>query len=368
MAAKSWHLGGKKMKFLSRVVIASAAAYASILPFTAQAAEVEWKMTAAIGEGSFIYQNFMERFAGNVKTMTSERVNVKVFGAGVLAPAFKAYEAVKDGIVEAGHSTPSYLVNQDPTNAIFASFPGGMSGETTLHWLYEGGGEKLLQDFRKDEMGFHTMVVGVGMSEIMAHSNVKIKTVADLKGLKYRTSGAFAAVLKESFGGVPTVVPGNEIYTLLQRKGVDAVEWSTPGANITQGFHEVAPYMIMPGVHQPSFVWEVFVKQETWDALPADLQSLITAAAKLSTYESFTNFGNKDIKAMSDFRKTKVEIVTMEPAESEKIREAGRDWAREKAKEEAKNGKGRMQKVLDSYLGYQAAWAENSGYLVRDAK
>lgn len=351
------------MKLISTLT-ASVLALAISSPATS--AEVDWKMTAAVGEGSFLYQNFMERFANNVGMITQDRVNIQPFGAGVLVPAFKAYEAVQDGIVEAGHSTPSYLVNQDPTNAIFASFPGGMSPEATLHWVYEGGGEKMLQDFRREDMGLHSLVVGVGTSEIMAHSNVKIQTVADLKGVKYRTSGAFAAVLQEDFGGVPTVVPGNEIYTLLQRKGVDAIEWSTPGTNISEGFHEVAPYMIMPGVHQPSFLWEVFVKQETWDALPADLQGLITAAAKLSTYEGFTRFGDSDIKAMGEFRKSKVEIVLMEPAESEKIREAGRNWARAKAATLAESGNTRMQTVLDSYLAYQSDWAANSSYLVRD--
>lgn len=333
----------------------------------AHAAEVDWKMTAGVGEGSFIYQNFMERFVKNVSSITAGRVDIQSFGAGVLAPAFKAYEVVQDGVIEVGHSTPSYLVNQDATNAIFASFPGGMSPEATLHWIYEGGGEKMLQDFRSEDMGLHSLVVGIGTSEIMAHSNVKIETVEDLKGLKFRTSGAFAAVLQEEFGGVPTVVPGTEIYSLLQRKGVDAIEWSTPGANITEGFHEVAPYMIMPGVHQPSFLWEVFVKNETWDALPADLQELITAAAKLTTYEGFTRFGDADVKAMAEFRKTKVELVTMLPEESEKIRQAGRNWAQKKATEQSDAGNARMQEVLDSYLAYQTNWAENSGYLVRDS-
>lgn len=347
------------------IIAASMLALATFSPV--QAAEYEWKMTAGVGEGSFLYQNFMERFAQNVSTLTSDRLNIQSFGAGVLAPAFEAYQVVQDGVIEAGHSTPSYLVNQDPTNAIFASFPGGMSPEATLHWIYEGGGEKMLQDFRREEMGLHSLVVGIGTSEIMAHSNVKIETVEDLKGVKYRTSGAFAAVLQEEFGGVPTVVPGSEIYTLLQRKGVDAIEWSTPGANITEGFHEVAPYLIMPGVHQPSFLWEVFVKQETWDALPADLQTLVTAAAKLTTYEGFTRFGDADVKAMAEFRETKVEMVQMDHAESEKIREAGRNWAKKQAAALNQEGNPRMQEVLDSYLAYQSNWAENSGYLVRDA-
>jgi TRAP-type mannitol/chloroaromatic compound transport system substrate-binding protein len=114
-------------------------------------------------------------------------------------------------------------------------------------------------------------------------------------------------------------------------------------------------------------LWEVFVKNETWDALPADLQELITAAAKLTTYEGFTRFGDADVKAMAEFRKTKVELVTMLPEESEKIRQAGRNWAQKKATEQSDAGNARMQEVLDSYLAYQTNWAENSGYLVRDS-
>ena len=69
----------------------TAGALALAISSPAFAAEVEWKMTAAIGEGSFLYQNFMERFADNVGMITQDRVNIQPFGAGVLAPAFKLH-------------------------------------------------------------------------------------------------------------------------------------------------------------------------------------------------------------------------------------------------------------------------------------
>ncbi len=357
-----------KLPAFTKAAIIATSLCTIIASQSVSAAEITWKMPAAISEGSFFYNNFMQRFADNVAVTTGGKLEIKPFGAGVVVPAFKVYEAVQDGIVEAGHSTPSYLVNQDPTNAIFASFPGGMSGIATLHWLYKGGGEKMLQDFRLKEMGLHSIVVGVGTSEILAHSNKEIRTTADFKGLKYRTSGAWASVVKDVFGGVPTVVPGGEIYTLLQRKGVDAIEWSTPGANLSEGFHEVAPYIIMPGVHQPSFVWEVVVKEETWQALPDALKKQIEAAAKLTTFESFAEFGDADIKAMALYKNSKVEIIQLEDKVVEELRTAGRDWAKAKAAEKTAAGDPRMQKILDSYLAYQKNWADNSGYLVRDGK
>ena len=246
----------------------------SFAPMSAIAQEVTWQIPTSVPEGSPFYVNFLERFAENADTLTEGRVKIEPFGAGVLVPALQVYDGVKDGIIQAGHSTPSYLVNQDPTNAIFAGFPGGMGPEPFITWIYEKGGKDKLAELRAKD-GLKNLIVGIGSSEIMAHSNVPITKAEDLKGLKYRTSGPWAAVMSEYFGAVPTVVPPGEIYTLLQRKGVDLIEWGPSLGNMPEGFHEAAKYIIVPGVHQPTFLWEVVMKQETWDALPDDLKPLL---------------------------------------------------------------------------------------------
>jgi TRAP-type mannitol/chloroaromatic compound transport system substrate-binding protein len=347
---------------LKSVLAALALASLSIAP---AAAQTKWRMPAAVPEGSFFYETFMKKFADNVKLMTDGKVVIEPYGAGVLTPAFKVYEAVSDGTVEAGHSTPSFLVNQDPTNAIFASYPGGMSPEGTLAWLYEGGGEKLLKDFRREKMKLHTLIVGVGSSEVLAHSNKPIRTKEDFKGMKYRTSGAFADVLKE-LGAVPTVVPPAEIYTLLERKGVDAIEWATPGSNLSEGFHKVAKYLVLPGIHQPTFVWEVVLKLETWEKLPKDLQAKVEAAAKLTTLEALPRFQYADAKALDAYRANGNEIIVLDPALVNDIRSIGINWAKKTAADRKGKGDDTMDKVLTSYLGYQQLWSKNSGYMIRD--
>src|SRR5690606_4962265 len=176
---------------------------------TSFAAEVTWRVPTSVPEGSPFYQNFLERFASNLKTLTSGRVEIQPFGAGVIVPALKVFDAVKDGVVEAGHSASSYLVNQDPVNAIFSGFPGGMGPDAYKAWLYEGGGKEKLETMRAKE-GLKTMIVGIGSSEIMAHANKPIRGAEDLKGLKYRTSGPWAEVMRDYFGAVPTVVPPGE--------------------------------------------------------------------------------------------------------------------------------------------------------------
>ena len=106
----------------------------------AMAADITWRVPTSVPEGSPFYQNFLVRFADNVKTLTAGRVEVQPFGAGVIVPALKVFDAVQDGVVEAGHSTSSYLVNQNPENAIFAGFPGGMGINGKDDCDHESGG------------------------------------------------------------------------------------------------------------------------------------------------------------------------------------------------------------------------------------
>ena len=339
----------------------------SLFAVSASAQEVTWRVPTSVPEGSPFFVNFLERFSKNVTLLTDGAVEVQPFGAGILVPALQVYDGVRDGIVEAGHSTPSYLVNQNPINAIFSGFPGGMGPEAYATWIYEGGGKEMLQDIRTAD-GFKSLVVGIGSSEIMAHANKPIRTADDLKGLKYRTSGPWAEVMRDYFGAVPTVVPPGEIYTLLERKGVDAIEWGPPSGNLPEGFHEAAPYIIIPGVHQPTFLWEVVLKTETWEALDEKLQSKIEAAAELTTMQSLLNFYDQDMKAMETFRSSKAEVIELDPAFAEELSAAGLDWIKKTAAAQKDAGKPEMSDILDGYIAYMDRWAAESSYLIRNDK
>ena len=178
--------------------------------------------------------------------------------------------------------------------------------------------------------------------------------------------GPLGRSMAEYFGAVPTVVPPGEIYTLLERKGVDAVEWAPPSANLPEGFHEAAQYIIVPGVHQPTFLWEVVMNQETWDALPEELKPLVEAAAELTTLQSTYNFYHHDMEAMEQYRSGRNEVITLDPAFTEELSAAGRDWIAQKAEAEAQAGNERRAEILADYTAFQDRWAAESGYLIRN--
>lgn len=322
-------------------------------------AKYKWRMaTLAPSETSTYFTLFAQPYAENVKRLSNGEIEITPHAAGVIAPAFKVYEAVQDGLAELGNSWSGYLVNQDPANALLGSFPGGMGIDAYMAWLYAGGGIELWQEFRRETMGLHTLVVGVGPAEIHLHSNKPVRTVEDLKGMKIRTAGAFADVVK-ALGGSPVTVPGSEVYTMLERKGVDAVEWATPAENMVLGLHKAAKYVIMPGIHAPTTgAFDMVMKPELWDGLPDHLKTAMEAAAMITTQQALHEWTVRDMKAMEELQKGGNEIIEVEPSYIQAVEKASREWAYEKAKDNPW-----VKRIADSFFGFKDRWAVLSNWV-----
>jgi len=353
------------MSMKALLATAVTAAVIAVVP-AAKAQEYQWRMATAVAENSYFYDAFVKRFVDYAKELTGGRVQITPYGAGVITPAFKVYDAVSDGIVELGHSSPGYLLNVDPANGLLAAFPGGMTGDTMLHWLYDGGGKQLWEQFRESEMHLHPLIVGLHGSEVFLHSRKPIRSAADLKGLKIRTGGPNGEVVRDYFGAIPVSAAQPEIYGLLERGAIDAAEFATPAPNAAAGYNEIARYVIVPGIHTPSSPWELVMTQERWESLPADIQSDLEMAAQLTTLNSYLQTGVDDLAAMDAFRKNKNEIIQLDPALIQAYRDAGRDWAKKKAEAQKAKGNDWMEKILASYVGFQERWIEDSVYRVED--
>ena len=345
---------------------ALAAGVCSMQTLTAHGQEIKWRTAAPVPEGNFLYESFMKPFAENVDKLTNGEVKIEVYGAGVLVPPLRIHEAVQEGTIDAGHTSGTYIINIDPANSILGSHPGGMGPEAMMHWLYEGGGQELWTKFRRETMGLHPLIAGIGTTEILAQSTRPIRTCDDFKGLKHRTAGAWATILNEKFGGTGIVVPAGEIFTMLERKGIDSLEWATPGANLVEGFHRIAKYIIVPGVHANSFPWEVVVKAETWDALPEERKTQLEAAAKLTTFQSYLKFGADDIKAMKTFKSGENEIIQLDPDCVRQIEEAGREWILAQAEAKAAEGNDWTKRIFESYDAFHQDRRQNSQYRALD--
>jgi TRAP-type mannitol/chloroaromatic compound transport system substrate-binding protein len=333
---------------------------------TAKAQEFTWRVATFDSETGSYWNNFLAPYVKYVDIMTEGRVKLEPLPGGTLGSIFKIYEQVDDGLVEMAMMPPAFLGTKDPMNAIALGYPSGLGVDSLIAWLYYGGGEEILQAHRADKMGMHSMVLGAGPSEIFAHSHVPIETVEDLKGKKYRTLGNWAAVVSEKFGGSPTTVPGPEIYGLLEKKGIDMTEYSTPSENYKLGYQEVAPYIIYPGIHAPAFAFELVAKTEKWDELPDDLKEKMTLAARLATYEGLNRFIIADLDAMVSIQAGDNKLQELSKEFQENATAASREWAIEKSEAAAADGNPYPLQAIESIIAFQDKWRANSKYMVVD--
>ena len=143
---------------------------------------------------------------------------------------------------------------------------GGLNPEELMIWLYQAGGAELWFEYRMDQFGVASIPCGIFPTEIFLHSKKRIQTLEDFKGVKLRTAGAWAEIAG-GLGASTVILPGAEVYPALERGVIDATEWSSPSVNVPSGFHKIAKYVIMPGVHQPGATQECVFNLDAWNRI-----------------------------------------------------------------------------------------------------
>jgi len=171
-----------------------------------------------------------------------------------------------------------------------------------LAWVYEGGGlEKINEIYGGEFNVFVPAQVVVYPAEIFCHSNIKIETMDDFKGLKFRTMGPWAEVLG-SFGAAVVTVAGGEIYEAAQRGVVDAFEYCGPAVDWAMGFHEVTKYIGLPGIHSPNCSNLLMFNKGEWNDLPADLQAILRIVGEERSLRDYLDVSTRDAIALQAYR------------------------------------------------------------------
>jgi len=238
---------------------------------------IRWRITSSFPKSLDTLYGAAEVFAKQVTSASGGRLTVTAHPPGELVPAFGVVDAVQKGTVEGGHTAPYYFFGKDETFALDCAVPFGMNSRQMTAWMYHGNGLKLTRDFYRqyDIVNFPAGNTGVQMG---GWYRKEIKSVEDLKGLKFRVGG-FAGRVLERLGVVPQNIPGGEIYPALEKGTIDAAEWVGPYDDLKLGFYKVAKNYYYPGFWEGGPQLSIYLNAKTWEALPADLKAIVEAAA-----------------------------------------------------------------------------------------
>src|SRR3989440_8653374 len=218
-----------------------------------------------------------ESLARRVAEMTDNKFQIRAFAGGEIVPALQVLDAVQNNTVEMGHTASYYFVGKDPTFGIDCTIPFGMNARQQNAWMTHGGGLDLLRNFFKDYNVYNVPAGDTG-AQMGGWWRKEIKTVDDLKGIKFRIGSGTAGAILAKLGGVPQTIPGGDIYPALEKGTIDAAEWVGPYDDEKLGFYKVAKYYYTPGWWEGQAQLSAYVNLGQWNQLPKSYQAVLTAA------------------------------------------------------------------------------------------
>jgi TRAP-type mannitol/chloroaromatic compound transport system substrate-binding protein len=256
---------------------AGLAAGAVCAPAIAQSQpNIQWRMAASWPKSLDTLFGGAELVAKRVEEITDGKFQIRVFAGGEIVPALQVLDAVQAGTVEMGHTASYYYFGKDPTFAMGTSLSFGMTARQNFAWWFYGGGAEAMAPLYK-EYGCIAIPAGNTGCQMGGWFRKEIKTVADLKGLKFRIGGMAGLVL-DKLGVVPQMISGADIYPSLEKGTIDAAEWVGPYDDEKLGFQKVAKYYYYPGWWEPGPITSMLINEKKWNELPKAYKSALTTA------------------------------------------------------------------------------------------
>jgi TRAP-type mannitol/chloroaromatic compound transport system substrate-binding protein len=325
-----------------------AGSYSVPAPATAQQAPIRWKVQSAWPPTSIV-QDAAKLLVETIEKNAGGRLKIELSPAGAVVPPFEIQDAVSRGVLDAGHTTPGYIIGK--LKAFIPLTHGPLFGMDFIDyygWYWEGGGHELLNEAYQQRLKMNVVSFQVHPEgpQAMGWFKKEIRTFDDIKGQRYRIYAAGAEVYNK-LGIASVVLAGGEIVPALERGTIDGAEWINCYDDKILGLDKVAKFHYAPGMHEPVTIGEFIINKAKWDALPADLKEIIKTAVQASYWNHFVRFQEKTAKACQELLASGVKIVkTTDELNKGFLRAYDEVWQADAAKDEF------YRKVIDSQKKY----------------
>jgi C4-dicarboxylate-binding protein DctP len=216
----------------------------------------------------------IERFAQTLEKSTNGHYKVSLFPAGQLMSPTEEIAAVARGQVQMAAPFLNYFASVEGGYNLFA-VPMLYGGYEDLAKAVDGpAGQDLLA--RLSARGLHGITYWFE-APIHLFANRVVSKVEEVAGLKLRVfPSEILSASTRALAGVPTSIPGPEIYLALQQ-GIADGAWTTPTYAVTIKMADVQKSMTKAYLSYGGYA--VIVNKRFFDSQAPDKQQAIVAAA-----------------------------------------------------------------------------------------
>jgi len=258
-----------RLNFVAAVLAASA------LASTAQA-QTKWDMPTPYADGEFHTRNVV-LFVEQVSKATGGQLDIKVHSNGSLIKHPELMRAVSTGQVNIGEFLLGQFANEEPVFAV-DNLPFLAAGYDNAEKLYRA--QKAVLEKKLQARGMR-LLYSVAWPGQGIYTKNPMKSVADLKGTKFRTYSPQTARLAELLGASPTVIQVPEVPQAFATGTISAMITSSATGTSTKAWEFVKNYYLTNAMHPKNVV---VVNERAFQKLPpAQQKALVEAASTAET-------------------------------------------------------------------------------------
>ena len=231
----------------------------------------KWDMPTPYSDNEFHTLN-VKRFADDVKRVTNGQLEFNVHTNGSLIKHPDILRAVSTGQVNIAEFLLGQFGNEDP---VFAAdnLPFVAAGWDNAWKFYQA--QKPLLEKKLQGRGLQ-LLYSVAWPGQGIYSKTPLKSVADLKGTKFRTYSPQTARLAELLGASPTVIQVPEVPQAFATGTISAMITSSATGTSTKAWEFVKNYYVTNAFHPKNVV---VVNQRAFQQLPDGVRKAVLAAA-----------------------------------------------------------------------------------------
>jgi len=223
---------------------------------------------------SHIQAKLADSWCKEIEKRTGGRVKIEHFPGQTLTKAKQVYDGVVEGLSDIGFCLFGYNRGRFPLMEVVdlpIGYPSGSVATKVANAVANKFKPKELSDVQVMYVHAH----GPGL----LHTRDKaVKTLADIKGLRIRSHGTTAKVVK-ALGGTAVTMPMPELYQALQKGIADGALYPI---EVNKGWRmaEVIKYCSLDLSIANTSTFYVVMNKDKWTALPADIKKIISQINK----------------------------------------------------------------------------------------
>ena len=241
---------------------------------TAAAAQTKWDLPTPYPDGNFHTKN-VAQFATEVAKATGGSLTIAVHSAGSLIKHAEIKRAVRQGTAPIGEILESLASNESPVYAI-DSLPFLATGYDASKKLYVAQRPYLEKQLASEGL---MLLFSVPWPPQGLYAKREIKSIDDLKGLKFRTYNATIGRIAALAGAIPTQIEVPDLPTAFATGRVDVMITSASTGVDTKSQDYLTHY-IDAQAWLPRNI--VFVNKAAFDGLKDSEKKALLDAAKVA--------------------------------------------------------------------------------------